>query len=78
MHGAAIWSSDILKLYNQLHLDISTLPYSLFLFRNSFEPNVEPEVWVMTRISSTGGQAGAVITKLIIMAGPEDREAVQT
>ena len=28
------WSSDISKLYNQLHLDISALPYSLFLFHN--------------------------------------------
>ena len=57
------WSSDISKLYNQLHLDISALPYSLFLFHNSLDPKAEPEVWIMTRawyvISSTGGQAGA-------------------
>ena len=33
------WSSDISKLYNQLHLDISALPYSLFLFHNSLIPN---------------------------------------
>ena len=53
------WNSDISKLYNQLHLYISTLPYSLFLFHNSLDPNIEPEVWVMTRawygIFSTGG-----------------------
>ena len=43
------WSSDISKLYNQLHLEISDLPYSLFLFHDSLDPNVEPEVRVMTR-----------------------------
>ena len=63
------WSSNISKLYNQLHLDISSLPYSLFLFHNSLDPCIDPEVWVMTRawygISSTGGKAGAVILKLV-------------
>ena len=76
------WSNDISKLYNQLHLDISALPYSLFLFHSSLDPNVEPEVWVMTRawygISSTGGQSGAAITKLITLSGPKDQDAVQT
>ena len=76
------WSSDISKLYNQLHFDISALPYSFFLFHDSLDPNVEPEVWVMTRawygISSTGGQAGAAIIKLIGMAGKEDSSAVET
>ena len=43
------WSnSDISKLFNQLHLDISALPYSLFLFHKSLDNNIEPEVWVMT------------------------------
>ena len=41
------WRCNISKLYNQLHLNISALPYSLFLFHNSSDPNVEPEVWVM-------------------------------
>ena len=76
------WSSDISKLYNQLHLDISALPYSLFLFHSSLDPNIEPEVWIMTRawygISSTGGQAGAAIIKLISMAGSVDQDAVET
>ena len=76
------WSSDISKLYNQLHLDISALPYSLFLFHSSLDPNIEPEVWIMTRawygISSTGGQAGAAIIKLVSMAGSEDQDAVET
>ena len=54
------WSSDISKLYNPLNLDVSALPYSLFLFYNSVDPNVEPEIWVMTRawygISSPGAR----------------------
>ena len=76
------WSSDISKLYNQLHLDISALPYSLFLFHNSLDPGLDPEVWVMTRawygISSTEGQAGAAIVKLVDLAKDEDRDAVET
>ena len=75
------WSSDLSKLYNQLHLDISALPYSLFLFHNSLDPKAEPEVWIMTRawyvISSTGGQAGAGIIKLIGMAELEDQDVVE-
>ena len=43
------WSIDISKLYRQLHLDISALPYSLFLFYESLDPNIEPDIWVMTR-----------------------------
>ena len=66
----------ISKLYNQFHLDISTLPYSLFLFHSALDLNTEPEVWVMTGawygISSTGGQAGAAVIKLIDVAGTED------
>ena len=52
------WSSDISKLYNQLHLNSEALPFSLFLFNESLDPDIEPEVWVMTRawydITSTG------------------------
>ena len=48
----------------------------------SLDPNIEPEVWLMTRawygISSTGGQAGAAIIELISMAGPEDQDAIET
>ena len=76
------WSSDISKLYNQLHLDISAIPYSLFLFHNSLDPCIDPEVWVMTRawygISSTGGQAGAAILKLVDFSKDENRDAVET
>ena len=75
-------SSDISKLYNHLHLDISALPYSLFFIHESLDPNIEPEIWVMIRawygISSTVGQAGAAIIKLIGMAKTTDIEAVET
>ena len=66
-------------------MDLSALPYSLFLFHESLEPNIEPNVWVMTRawygIFSTGGQAGAAIIKLINMAEGKDKKdkgAVET
>ena len=76
------WSSDIFKLYHQLHLNVSALPYFLFWCHESLDPNIEPEVWVMTRawygISSTGGQAGAAIIKLINMAEEKDKGAVET
>lgn len=44
-----IWSSNISKLYNQLHLDISAYPYSLFLYNKSLDPNVEPDIYAMVR-----------------------------
>ena len=76
------WSTDISKLYNQLHLDIAALPYSLFLFHNLLDPSIEPEVWVMTRawygISSKGGQAKAAIVKLIGLVEDEEKDAVET
>ena len=63
-------------------MDISALPYSLFLFHNSLDPCIDPEVWVMIRawygLSNTGGQAGAVILKLVDFAKDEDRDAVET
>ena len=39
------WAIDISKLYNQLHLDESALPYSLFLYSVQLDPEKEPEVW---------------------------------
>ena len=75
-------SSNISKLYNQFHLDISALSYSLILFHNSLYQCIDPEVWVMTRawygISSTGGQAGAAIMKLEDSAKEEDKDAIET
>jgi hypothetical protein len=63
-----IWSSDISKLYNQLHLDISAYPYSLFLYNESLDPNIEPDIYVMVRawygVISTGSQAGFALDNL--------------
>ena len=76
------WSSDISIPFNMLHLDISTLLYSLFLFHSSLDPNQKPEVWVMTQawygVCSTGCQVGAGISKLISLAQPGEEDAVQT
>ena len=63
-----IWNKDISKLYNRLHLNDSTLPFSLFLFNKSLEKTVDPNVWVMSRawygVSSTGDQASVAIEYL--------------
>ena len=42
-----IWSSDISKLYNRLHLKPSSYAYQLFLFKNSLSPDDPPDVFVM-------------------------------
>ena len=41
------WSSDITKLNNQLHLDQSAYPYSLFLFNPEMNPDKLPDVYVI-------------------------------
>ena len=73
------WSSDISKLYNQLIMDKSALPYALFLFHHSLDPLIPPETWVMTRawygIVSTGNQAGFAIEKLMELSKDEFPEA---
>ena len=62
------WSSDISKLYNQLILEPSAYPFSLFLFHESLDREVEPDVYVMLRawygVIQTGGQAGFALDKL--------------
>jgi hypothetical protein len=59
------WNTDISKLYNQLHLNPTSLPYSLFLFHDELDKKVPPDIWVMTRawygVSSTGNQAGVAL-----------------
>ena len=69
------WSSDIKKLYNQLHLVDSALPFSLFLYHDSLDSSVSPEVWVMTRawygVVPTGAQAGHAI-EMLAVDGVED------
>merc|ERR1740128_32703 len=63
-----IWTSDISKLYNQLHLNDTALPYALFLFNDSLSLTDPPEVYVMTRawygVSPTGNQSTEALTRL--------------
>lgn len=63
-----IWTSDISKLYNQLHLNDSALPYALFLFNSSLSQTEPPEVYVMTRawygVSPTGNQSTEALSRL--------------
>ena len=62
------WSSDISKLYNCLHLNDSSLPYSLFLYNESLSDKDKPDIWILTRawygVSSTGNQAGVTLERL--------------
>ena len=62
------WCTDISKLYNQLHLNPSSLPFSLFLFSDELDPKSKPQVWVMTRawygVVSSGNQAGVALETL--------------
>jgi hypothetical protein len=64
------WTTDISKLYNRLHLNPSSYPYSLFLFHDSLSDSTTPEVWLMTRawygVSSTGNQAGVALERLAL------------
>ena len=63
-----VFTSDISKLYNQLHLNDAALPYSLFLFSDQLDPNTEPETWVLLRawygVRSTGNQSGEALDSL--------------
>ena len=74
------WSSDISKMYNQLKLNESAYPYSLFLFNHSLQPDIPPEVWVMLvawyGVTPTGNQAGFAIDEMVRQAGPEYKVAM--
>ena len=63
------WASDISKLYNQLQLDESALPYSLFLYGSELDAEKTPEVWVMSvawyGVTPTGAQAGCAIERAV-------------
>ena len=43
------WASDISKMYNQLRLDKSAYPFTLFLYHDSLNEDVEPDTYVMVR-----------------------------
>ena len=63
------WSSDITKLYNQLHLHESAYPYSLFLYDDELSQEKKPQVWLMTvawyGVTCTGSQAGCAIERAV-------------
>ena len=63
------WSSDVTKLYNQLHLERSALPYSLFLYSDELDPTQKPATLVMQRtwygVTPTGNQAGYALELLV-------------
>ena len=63
-----LWSSDISKLYNCLHLQPSSYPYQLFLFHDSLDPEKEPSVYVMVRawygVTSSANQSGYALEEL--------------
>ena len=63
-----IWSSDISKLYNQLKLNPSAMPWGLFLFKDGLDIDAEPEEYVMKvawyGVSSTGNQAHEALQTL--------------
>ena len=63
-----IWTTDIKKLYNQLHLRDESLPYGLFLYEDSMSLDTKPQVWVMTvawyGVTSTANQSGFALTEL--------------
>jgi len=64
----ALWSADVKKLYNMLVLTEECLPYSLFLYNPSLDPNSEPQVYVLLRAwygtASTAGQATYALKRL--------------
>ena len=63
------WRSDVTKLYNQLHLERSALPYSLFLYSEELDPAQTPATLVMQRawygVVPTGNQAGYALELLV-------------
>lgn len=66
-----IFTSDISKLYNQLHLKDSALPYSLFLFSDDLDPELPPQIYALVRawygVRSTGNQSGEALESLASM-----------
>ena len=63
-----IWTSDISKLYNRLHLKPSSYRYQLFLFGDDLHPDKAPDVYVMLvawyGVSSSANQASFALEEL--------------
>ena len=82
--NTSIWSTDISKLYNQLHLKPSAFPYGLFLFNDGLDGSQPAETYVMLvawyGVTSTGNQAAAaldMVTKTLESEYPLAREVVK-
>ena len=56
-----LWTSDVRKLYNCLHLEKEAIPFSLFLYHPDLDPSTKPKIFYMKRawygVRSTGSQA---------------------
>ena len=63
-----IWTSDISKLYNRLHLKPSSYRYQLFLFGDDLHPDKTPDIYVMLvawyGVSSSANQASFALEEL--------------
>ena len=80
-----VWTSDVSKLYNQLHLQPEALPFCLFLFKEDLNPQEDPDIYVMTRawygISPVGNQAGEALrqlTSILEDSYPEAKRIVES
>ena len=75
------WTSDVTKLYNQLHLERAALPYSLFLYHEDLDPSRPPMPFVMQRawygVVPTGNQAGCALELLVQATAEEFPAAVE-
>ena len=76
-----VFSTDISKMYNVLHLDSTAYPFSLMLFHNDLDPGSEPEIYLMLRawygVRSTGNQAMFAISQLAADAEEERDQAAK-
>lgn len=70
-----VWTTDVSKLYNQLVLKDTALPYGLFLYHNSMDSDITPEIYVMMvawyGVTSSCNQSGIGLEK-ITKSGEEE------
>ena len=75
-----VWTADVSKLYNCLHLTDSALPFCLFLYHHSLDEDVNPEVWVMMRawygVVSSGNQSSCGMCEVCSLQAEEKPEAL--
>ena len=63
-----IWSSDISKLYNRLHLKPTSYAYQLFLYHDELNPDTPPQTFVMIvawyGVTPSSNQSGYALEEL--------------